>query len=292
MPVPFVPLFDSLSDIFLEEKKSFEFLVAEGILLLNKPCVCGRVLLYQEARNGFRCPSQICRKSQSIFAGSFFSKSILPLHKVMHLAFLWLCKSSSSFATAYTGHSSATICSYFKYFCELVADSLDEINFCIGGQGVEVELDESKFGKRKYNRGHAVEGVWILGGVEWTPKRKVFLVSVPDKSQNTLENIITCHVYPGSIILTDLWRGYSGLAEHFDYTHRTVNHSVNFVDPATLTHTNSIEGTWAGIKLGIPRRNRVAGEIDVHLFEFIWRRLHENDLWAGFLSALRDVAFD
>ena len=36
----------------------------------------------------------------------------------------------------------------------------------IGGQGVEVEIDESKFGKRKYNRGRLVEGHWVFGGME------------------------------------------------------------------------------------------------------------------------------
>ena len=36
----------------------------------------------------------------------------------------------------------------------------------IGGNGVEVEIDESKFGKRKYYRGHQVEGQWVFGGCE------------------------------------------------------------------------------------------------------------------------------
>ncbi|KAG1435618.1 hypothetical protein G6F56_013903 [Rhizopus delemar] len=37
----------------------------------------------------------------------------------------------------------------------------------LGGPGVDhVQIDESKFGKRKYHRGHRVEGVWVLGLVE------------------------------------------------------------------------------------------------------------------------------
>ncbi|KAF2352575.1 hypothetical protein FHG87_016671, partial [Trinorchestia longiramus] len=34
----------------------------------------------------------------------------------------------------------------------------------IGGEGIIVEADESKFGKRRYNRGHRIEGIWILNG--------------------------------------------------------------------------------------------------------------------------------
>ena len=292
MPRSNRPSYDSLSHIFLDERVCFDLLVAERILFKEKLCLCGRLLLYQEARNGFRCTSGNCRKSSSVLGGTFFSQCNLPLNKIMHLAFMWLCKCTTSYAMAYTGHSSHTICTYFIYFRQLVSDSLDELDYCIGGEGVEVELDKSKFGKRKYNRGHVVEGVWVLGGVERTSERKVFLVAVPDRSQATLEDIISRHVYPGSIILTDFWRGYSRLTENFGYEHRTVNHSLNFVDPETNTHTNTIEGTWAGIKLGLPRRNRVLEGIDEHLFEFIWRRKHQINMWQGFLSALRDVSFD
>uniref|UniRef100_A0A915HUD0 Transposase n=1 Tax=Romanomermis culicivorax TaxID=13658 RepID=A0A915HUD0_ROMCU len=34
----------------------------------------------------------------------------------------------------------------------------------LGGPGKIVEIDESKFGKRKYHRGHRVEGSWIIAG--------------------------------------------------------------------------------------------------------------------------------
>lgn len=50
---------------------------------------------------------------------------------------------------------------------ELVSQMVDE-DTRIGGEGIVVEIDESKFGKRKYNRGHRVDDVWILGGVERT----------------------------------------------------------------------------------------------------------------------------
>ena len=33
----------------------------------------------------------------------------------------------------------------------------------IGGPGKEVESDESKFGKRKYNHGRAADGHWVFG---------------------------------------------------------------------------------------------------------------------------------
>jgi hypothetical protein len=38
----------------------------------------------------------------------------------------------------------------------------------IGGENEIVEIDEIKFGKRKFHRGKRVEGVWVFGG---GPKR-------------------------------------------------------------------------------------------------------------------------
>jgi hypothetical protein len=32
----------------------------------------------------------------------------------------------------------------------------------IGSPGIVVEVDETKLGKRKYHRGHRVEGVWVV----------------------------------------------------------------------------------------------------------------------------------
>jgi len=36
----------------------------------------------------------------------------------------------------------------------------------IGGPGKVVEIDESKFGKRKFNKSRHVDGVWVFRGIE------------------------------------------------------------------------------------------------------------------------------
>lgn len=49
-----------------------------------------------------------------------------------------------------------------------------------------VEIDESMFGKQKYNRGHRVDGVWVLDLVERSEAWKIFFISVPDRKKETL----------------------------------------------------------------------------------------------------------
>lgn len=111
------------------------------------------------------------------------------------------------------------------------------------GERIVVEIDESKFGKRKYHRGHHVEGVWVIGGVEKTDERKAFLVVVPVRNAATLTQVICRYIKPGSKIYSDCWRAYDGLEdiEGMDYIHQVVNHSVEFVTNDGV-HTNTIEG--------------------------------------------------
>ncbi|KRH94676.1 putative transposable element, partial [Pseudoloma neurophilia] len=110
----------------------------------------------------------------------------------------------------------------------------------IGGENIIVEIDESKFGKPKYNGGHRVEGQWVLGLVERTKERKMILIPVKKRDSVTLLQIIKKYVHPQSVIYTDKWRGYNDLKNHFR-DHKTVNHSKYFKDPDTGVHTNIIE---------------------------------------------------
>jgi transposase-like protein len=191
----------------------------------------------------------------------------------------------------FTGHGSATIASHARFCRELVGQAIEDDGEMIGGPGMIVEIDESKFGKRKYHRGHRVEGVWVLGGVERTEERRLFVESVPDRTAATLLEVIERRVLPGSVIHTDMWRAYDGIQYVLGMEHRTVNHTIHFRDPETGVHTNTIEGTWNGIKIGMPRRNFGRDTVDGHLLEFIWRRKNQENMWDAMLNAMADVGY-
>jgi hypothetical protein len=50
----------------------------------------------------------------------------------------------------------------------------------IGGPNKTVEIDEIKFGRRKYHKGHLVKEQWVFRGIE-RESGKTFLVPVPDR---------------------------------------------------------------------------------------------------------------
>ena len=57
-----------------------------------------------------------------------------------------------------------TAVDWYNFIRDVCAQYFIDHPAIIGGPGVEVEIDESKFGKRKYNRGRQVEGHWVFGG--------------------------------------------------------------------------------------------------------------------------------
>lgn len=99
-------------------------------------------------------------------------------------------------------------------------------------------IDESKFGKLKYHRGHRVEGQWVLGMEERTVSRRMVFIPVEKRDSHTLKEITKKYVHPESIIYTDCWWGYNGLEKNFK-GHQTVNHRRFFKDLVTLLHTNT-----------------------------------------------------
>jgi hypothetical protein len=87
-----------------------------------------------------------------------------------------------------------------------------------------------------------------------------------------------------------LFRGYIGITKKLGMQHSTVNHSKEFV-AADGAHTNSIEATWCGLKVLIPKSNRTR-DVDDYLWEYVWRKQHRETIWKSFIDALREVLYE
>lgn len=286
-----LPPISSIQTILFNAKESEAYLIEKEVFYKEISCKkCEQTLTCDIPRRAFRCNKRSCDTQYSIRIHTFFYGSRLSCSQIMHLAYNWLNKATQKQCMNETGCSSKTVTQFYKHFRKLVGSTLEENDDLIGGEGIEVQIDETKLGKRKYNRGHRVDGVWILAGVEKTVERKVFLVHVPDRTSNTLLEIIKNRVRPGSIIITDMFRSYAGLS-NLGFNHMTVNHSVTFKDTRTGANTNTIEGTNNALKIQIRPRNRTK-DVDDFLIEFIWRRKHQNDLWEAFIAAIREIHYD
>ncbi|RUS85856.1 hypothetical protein EGW08_006408 [Elysia chlorotica] len=230
---------------------------------------------------------------------TWFEATKIPLRKTLVLTYLWTRKTSYKDAVHETSGpefgdkstSTETVADLFSYCREVCAESLledrasDTVTL-IGGPNLTVEIDEAKFGKRKFHFLFFFEGQWVLGGI-CRETRDCFLVpvQVQHRSADTLLALIQERVAPGSHIITDEWRAYSRLAT-VGYTHGTVNHSQNFVNPETGANTNLIENTWWCIKRSLPATHTRKEHFAAHLAEFIWRKKHQTRdcLFTAFLE--------
>jgi ISXO2-like transposase domain len=268
-------------------EKVRRFLLEEHIIYDEIICNCGghMKIVHNANKYGFRCTKNTCRKRKSCYYGTIFNNASLPFPKIMAILFFWVNKVEVMKIVSITGISHKMVMTYIKKIESIICGSLDEEDSVIGGPDIEVQIDESKFGKRKYNRGRYIKGVWVLGGVEITQERKIFLKIVENRNAETLEDMIYTYAKPGSVIVTDGWAGYLGISA-LGYRHKIVNHSETFVNEEGF-HTNNIEGTWNSIKSGISSRNRTTNSMRGKLFEYIWRRKNEGNIWNALIEAMR-----
>ncbi|KCZ81970.1 hypothetical protein H312_00613, partial [Anncaliia algerae PRA339] len=140
----------------------------------------------------------------------------------------------------------------------------------IGGIGHVVEIDESKFSKRKYNIGRNIRSPWVVGGIDILTG-DVFFTEVFFRNKETLSRVLLENVEYGTTIITDCWAGYVNL-EELGFLHLTVNHSENFVDPFTGANTQAIENRWSIYKRKFRSRYITCNsELPYYFAEFIFK---------------------
>jgi hypothetical protein len=121
------------------------------------------------------------------------------VHLALLILYLFATEDNFTQVRQKTGLSGRTVTDWLKYCRQLVTQVVmaNEGDVTIGGEGARVQIDESKFGKRKKTkngRGHRVDGAWVFGGVEkgagkWGNNR-YFCVVVEDRLAATLLPLI------------------------------------------------------------------------------------------------------
>ena len=135
----------------------------------------------------FRCFKRSCRKNVTIFKNTWFGGRRVSIKKALSLTYCFLKKYSVQHTIEETSGvlynnqitSTETIVDNNSYCREVMVETLFSSGEpkMIGGINCIVEIDEAKFGKRKYNRGRIVEGQWVLGGICRETKETFFLSS-------------------------------------------------------------------------------------------------------------------
>jgi len=251
----------------------------------SKRCECGNSMVpkYKSNRNvpTWRCHKSSCKKEKGFLSGTWFEGCHLSLKQIFQLSYFW-CRQTHTVEEAQFDLqkeeggtvSNHIITDYNNIFRQVCTWYYTRNPIKIGGPGTVVEIDETVLTKRKYNRGQLrADTQWFFGGVERGTK-KVFLVPVERRNADTLLPLIAEHILPETTIISDCWAAYGGIERmQKEYSHYTVNHSQNFVDPATGAHTNTIEGTWANFKCRHKEEHGTRRELfGSYISQFVWRQ--------------------
>ena len=293
-------VYDDIYRICEDKEKMFNWLKDKKLLgdyqnATCEKCYFGKLRLQTDksfSQDGiyWRCNNSSCRKKISIRKNSWFEKSHMSLESILKLTYYWVYKYPEELLMHELKiGSDHTAVDWYNFAREVCVEVLERNSEQIGGPGEIVEIDESKFGKRKYHRGKRVDGVWVFGGIDRRTKR-CFLQTVTNRSAETLIPIIIANIKPGTTIMSDCWKAYSKIKEE-GYLHSTVNHSIEFKSSEGAC-TNTIESTWNAVKKSLPKFGTRKDMYDTYFAEYCIRKQYlkpSSDRFLKFLELITEV---
>jgi len=157
----------------------------------------------------------------------------------------------------------------------------------------EVEMDETAYGGKPRASDDLSNPV---KRAEWVNETKTSVFAmverrgrvramvVPDRSAPTLRGAALEYVLPESMIFTDEWPLYKGLASHFA-GHRRIKHKAKIYVEGD-THTNTVEGFFGNVKTSISGTYHAVSRkwLQGYLNEFVWRYNRRDDERSMFLQ--------
>lgn len=139
----------------------------------------GHTLCYQRRHR------KKCNFKQSVFKNTFFDCAHLAVPTI--LRFVAYCvhlpPPRQNFLVSKLSIAKQSVTDWLSFYREVCIYYRDSVTEAISGIEEIVEVDESKIGKRKCNRGRRVEGQWVFGGVLRSNPSKCYIVPVEKRSK-------------------------------------------------------------------------------------------------------------
>ncbi len=216
---------------------------------------------YLKTQKRWKCKD--CSRQFSVKLGTIFEDSPISLDK--WLIALWMLVSCKNGISSYEVARDLGITQKSAWFVmhRLRLALRDGIFTKIGGEGSEVEVDETFVGgklknmhvakRAKYRMLSASEknagsiGKAVVMGMLDRSARKVRASVVPDTSRLTLQTAVLQNVTHGTKVYTDEAQAYKRLNQN--YVHEVVNHVETYV--RGRVHTNGLENFWSLLKRGL-----------------------------------------
>lgn len=254
---------------------------------------CKKVTKHHRLANRVAYSCQFCGHHEYPLKGTIFQGSSTSLRlwfKAIYLMASTRCGISAKQLERETGVTYPTAHRMFKQIRSLLEQG-DEL---LGGT---VEIDETYVGgkprlgdiKTRTDRGNwikrksSVMGLVQRGG-------KLSAVVVPDSLKSTMLPVIQAKVLPSSLVYTDEFKTYRGLAKE-GYQHERINHSEKIYVSGDV-HTQTIEGFWALLKGGIQgvyhsvSAKHLQDYVDEYVFRYNNREATGRGMFDAFLSRI------
>ena len=166
-------------------------------------------------KNGVVCSFPACKCKFTCYKETIFENSPLPIITLIKVIDMWIENVPCNLIASIAGiHRSSVfeICNNLRLLggLDLYLNKFGKI----GKNNPIVEIDESKFCRRKYNRGHRVESIWVVGVAERISKR-IVLRQVEKRDSLTLTTFCKKYIKKETTIYSDCWKGYSNLSKEF-----------------------------------------------------------------------------
>lgn len=219
-----------------------------------------------------------CRKRFSIKVGTIFEDSKIPLRTWM-LA-IWLITShkkgiASTQLAKDLGVTQKT--AWFMTHRLRHAIRTQSFNRPLDG---EIEIDEMYVGGKEKNKHAHQRTGGKQGGAGKVPVLGIFERGgelrtgiTPNLGKATVQSVIFQNVLPGSSIMTDEHKAFTGLTKGDRYTHYPVRHSAGEYAKSSWWHSNGIESVWSLFKRQIIGTHHVLSpkHLSAYLGEMTWR---------------------